>query len=82
MTVTAFNRRRRELAAAEAEAAAAQAEPEPADDAQDEMPLQRLTKAELLEIAGHSEITVPASATKAQIIELLLAEPVAVGESE
>lgn len=78
MTLTAFNRRRRELAA---EAARAEPEAEAAADGQ-VRPLDQLTKAELLEVAANTGVEVAASAPKAQIIEALLAKPAAENELE
>lgn len=65
MTLTAFNRRRRELAAQQAGAE----KPEPV--APDEKPLTRMNKAELLAVAAERGVEVSDTDTKADIIALL-----------
>lgn len=73
MTLTAFNRRRRELAA-QAEAAREEAEkptPVVTETAPAEKPLTRMNKAELLVAAAERGVEVAETATKADIIALL-----------
>ena len=73
MTLTAFNRRRRELAA-QAEAAREEAEkptPVVTETAPAEKPLTRMNKAELLAVATERGVEVSDTDTKADIIALL-----------
>lgn len=68
MSLTAFNRRRRELAKAKAEAEAR------AREAQKPKTLNQMNKAELTAKAVELSITVPADATNKQIVELIEAK--------
>jgi len=75
MTLTAFNRRRRELAA-QAEAAREEAEkptPVVTETAPAEKPLSRMNKAELLAAAAERGVEVVETATKKEIIAALTA---------
>lgn len=88
MTLTAFNRRRRELAAAQ-QAGQVQAatlhqvaEPGPPEEIIPvEKPLTRMNKAALLAVAAERGVEVPETATKADIIALL-EEPAEENETE
>lgn len=74
MTLTAFNRRRREIAAQQAEAEREEAEkptPVVTETAPAEKPLTRMNKAELLAVATERGVEVSDTDTKADIIALL-----------